>query len=158
MANPPALDFAIEHLAKLVSEAPERLNRVPGTSATLRPEVGKWSKKEILGHLIDSAVNNLQRFVRLQQEAALRFPPYDQERWVGIQRHRTRQWSDLVTEWWALNQHILHILSNVDPMTLDHVWIDGDNATFKFLIGDYVAHLRHHLDQIAPDTSLADGD
>jgi hypothetical protein len=151
MPLPPAVSFAIEHLARLVADGSARLERVQGTSATLRPQPGRWSKKEELGHLIDSALNNIQRFVRLQQEATLRFPAYDQDRWVAIQRHRARPWRDLVDEWVVLNRRVVHVLEALDAHTLDHVWIDGGNLTLAFLISDYVAHLRHHLDRIAPE-------
>jgi hypothetical protein len=151
MPLPPAVGFAVEHLARLVDDGPARLGRVPGTSATVRPQPGRWSKKEELGHLVDSALNNLQRFVRLQHEAALRFPAYDQDKWVGTQRHRARSWGDLVEEWTVLNRRIVHLLGALDEHALEHVWIDGGNVTLAFLITDYVAHLRHHLDHIAPE-------
>lgn len=155
MPLPPAVAYAIDHLERLVAEVPEVLTHVEGTTATLRPQPGKWSKKEILGHLIDSAVNNLQRFVRLQQDSTVRMPAYDQDRWVAIQRHRTRPWRELVFEWQVLNRHILHLLRNLDPTTLTHTWIDGDNATLGFLVSDYVAHLRHHLEQLDPRAAAA---
>jgi hypothetical protein len=154
MPLPPAVALAIDHLDRLVVEVPDRLMRVAGTTATLRPQPGRWSKKEILGHLIDSAVNNLQRFVLLQQEATVRLPIYNPDRWVGIQRHRARNWRELVDEWVILNRHLLHVLHHVDPLTLHHVWIDGDNATLSFLIIDYVAHLREHLQEIAPEEAV----
>jgi hypothetical protein len=156
MPDTDAVALAIEHLGRLIADGPERLTRVAGTTATIRPQPGAWSKKEELGHLIDSALNNLQRFIRLQQEPTLRMPSYDPDRWVATQRHRTRPWKDLVEEWHLLNRHIVYLLSAVEEHTLEHVWIDGDNATLAFLICDYVAHMRDHLDHIAPQREAAE--
>ncbi|MFI5402202.1 MAG: DinB family protein, partial [Planctomycetota bacterium] len=64
---------------------------------------GKWVRKEILGHLIDSAANNIQRFVRAALAGRLAFPSYDQDPWVALQRYRQRPWRELVGLWEALN-------------------------------------------------------
>ena len=116
--------------------------------ASARSE-GKWSKKEILGHLIDSAGNNLQRFVRLQQTATLNFPGYDQTSCVTIQRYQERSWKDLFELWLALNRHIAHVVKNIAPTALASTWRtkDGD-LTLEFLVKDYASHMRHHLTQL----------
>jgi hypothetical protein len=123
---------------------------------------GKWSKKEILGHLIDSASNNLQRFVRAQIPAhldggILRLPGYAPDDWVRVGDYAARRWIELVDLWSALNQHLLHILRRFDPSKLEtNCSIGGaEPVRIEFVIVDYVGHLRHHLVQL--DAERNDG-
>lgn len=71
-----------------VDEAYEQLRNTPRRTIEARIDPSTWSVKEIVGHLIDSASNNLQRFVRLQVSDSLVFPDYSQDNdaWVSIQR------------------------------------------------------------------------
>ena len=109
----------------------------------------KWSRKQVLGHLIDSAANNLQRFVRLQIENELRFPSYQQEGWVAVQNYHARTWNDLIVLWEALNLHLAHIMQNTAREHLGRPWIrEDENLSLGFIMQDYTGHLRHHLKQI----------
>jgi len=73
----------------------------------------KWVKKEILGHLIDSAINNHQRFVRAQFANPFSGPGYEQQAWVQVQRYRERPWCELVELWVALNRHVAAVIKRV---------------------------------------------
>jgi hypothetical protein len=110
----------------------------------------KWSKKEILGHLIDSAANNHQRFVRAQLSSELRIPGYEQQVWVATQRYQSEPWANLIQMWKSYNLHLLHVISTIPENALGNYCIIGDNkpVTLEFVIEDYVRHLRHHLEQI----------
>jgi hypothetical protein len=122
---------------------------------------GKWSPKEIIGHLIDSAANNHQRFVRAQFTDELVFPGYEQVEWVSTQRYRDRPWSDLVSLWRQYNLHLAHVMSSVPveirkkPRTKHNLhqlaWKavpQSEPVTLEYFMRDYVGHLRNHLDQI----------
>jgi hypothetical protein len=115
-----------------------------------------WSKKEILGHLIDSASNNHQRFVRLQLNDVLVMPTYQQNEWVRLQNYDSRLWRDLVELWAAYNRHLAHVIRHVDGGSATHTW-KGPNAdyTLGFLIEDYLGHLRHHMAQIVGVSAAA---
>jgi hypothetical protein len=115
---------------------------------------GKWSKKEILGHLIDSAANNHQRFVRLQHEDGLVLPSYRQTEWVRTQNYTGRNWRDLVDLWLAYNRHLAHVVRHADARAAKHVWKSpGGDVDLQFLIEDYLQHLRHHLQQLLPPSA-----
>jgi hypothetical protein len=117
---------------------------------------GKWSRKQVLGHLIDSALNNQQRFVRAQLAPALSFPGYEQEAWVGRQGYQERRWEDLVALWAALNRHLAHVVARIDARSLETPCTIGAGApvSLRFVVEDYVRHLRHHLEQIlSPGTA-----
>ena len=128
----------------------DRLRQIRETEASLRPAPGKWSKKEILGHLIDSAANNHQRFVRLQLYPRIDLPGYAQDDWVRAQQYQSRPWAEIVDLWQIYNTHLASLIRSVDPKTLKNVWHtpDGKDVDLEFLMRDYIVHLRHHLDQI----------
>jgi len=115
-----------------------------------RPErPDQWSKKEILGHLIDSVSNNHQRFVRLQHDELLVMPSYQQNDWVRTQNYAARDWRELVELWAAYNRHLTHVIRHVDARAAGHIWRSpGRDYRLEFLIEDYLRHLRHHLAQI----------
>ena len=126
---------------------------------------GEWSRREILGHLIDSATNNHQRFVRAQFKDDLVFPGYEQEQWVSSQKYNDEPWPDLIELWRAYNLHLVHVVSRIpedvltrqrDKHSLDQIAfksVDQNTpATLEYLIRDYLDHLKHHLDQIWRDS------
>ena len=139
----------VSSLPSVVAHALPRLSAIPDQAAGLRPAPDKWSPKEILGHLIDSAANNHQRLVRLQLEDEISLPGYDQDGWVRVSRHHNLPWMELVALWAAYNRHLAALIESIDPSALDHVWHspDGD-VTLEFIATDYVRHLNHHLQQI----------
>jgi len=128
----------------------DRLRQIKDADASARPVPGKWSKKEILGHLIDSAANNHQRFVRLQLTSRLDLPGYDGDEWVRVQRYQDRPWPQIIDLWQIYNTQLVSVIRHVDSKALGNVWHtpDGKDLDLEFLIRDYVVHMRHHLDQI----------
>ncbi|HTX42904.1 MAG TPA: DinB family protein [Acidobacteriaceae bacterium] len=143
-------DGSARELRELAAEYEQKFARIPEEMASRARGKGKWSRKEILGHLIDSAANNHQRFIRLQQEPELRFPGYEQEAWVRTNGYAECQWAELVTLWAAYNRHLAHVMERIGAESLMHVWVNGtERHELGFLAADYVAHLRHHLEQIA---------
>ncbi len=122
---------------------------------------GKWTPREILGHLIDSASNNHQRFVRAQFKDDLVFPGYDQDAWVEVQAYEKAPWPELVDLWRSFNLHLAHVMANIPEQVrfrrvTDHnldkiAWmtVPADQpATLDYFMADYVDHLEHHLHQI----------
>lgn len=111
---------------------------------------GKWSKKEILGHLIDSASNNHQRFVRAQLSDKLEFPPYVQTEWVETQNYGDESWRLLVDLWSSYNLHLAHVIASIPPEKFSVVCRIGEDkpVTLEELIADYVRHMEHHLKQL----------
>jgi len=111
---------------------------------------GGWSKKQVLGHLIDSASNNHQRFVRALLQDELTWPGYDQPGCVRVQRYQDYRWPDLVQMWASYNRFLAHVLDSAPASKASTLCRIGDNApmTLEELARDYVRHLEHHLQQI----------
>ena len=118
-----------------------------------KPAPNKWSKKEILGHLIDSAANNHHRFVRSQFETEpFKVVPYEQEHWVRIQRYNEPDSKFLIELWKIYNLHLLSIITNFPEDRLAVKCASTDNRetaeNLFLLIKDYVDHMDHHMIQI----------
>jgi hypothetical protein len=139
-----------EKLLYLVEAAGPRLREI-GESESLQPILpGGWSRKQVIGHLIDSASNNHQRFVRAALQTSLDFPGYDQSGNVRVQAVQGADWKLLVSLWTAYNRYLAHIIAQLPPSKLDTVCRigSGETVTLEFLVTDYVRHLVHHLSQL----------
>jgi hypothetical protein len=145
-----ALEQAADRLARLLETMPPRLASITNDDAARRSGPDRWAPKEILGHLIDSAGNNHQRFVRGQLSAGVDSPGYEQESWVAAQSYLTEPWPDLMNLWLFFNRHLLHLMRNVREDALDTpIAIAGEAPVpLSFVMIDYVRHLEHHLAQI----------
>ena len=156
MSGTGSLSNVAEDLETLIGETIPALENI-GEEGSLRTRgPGTWSRKQILGHVIDSALNNVHRFVRAQHEDELVFPDYDQPAWVAAGGYQGRSWSGLVRLWVDLNAHVVEVISRIPAARLDTACRIGGSEpmTLEFLVRDYVRHLRHHLEQILdPDAS-----
>jgi len=139
-----------ERLERLIASVPQRLVDISDDDASASAGPGRWSKKEILGHLIDSAANNHQRFVRAQLVESLSFPEYAQEEWVARQSYATERWPDVVNLWLLLNRHLVHVLKQIPEEVFARPCSIGGKAPIPLseVASGYVEHLEHHLEQI----------
>ena len=141
-----------DKIEQQVNSAADQWRALTDPDLTFRPSGDAWSIKEIIGHLIDSASNNHQRFVRLQLVEELTFPDYGQDNihWVRIQNYQNRAWEELLGLWRHYNLQLADIIRSVEPSCLNHFWqLDAEKRVTLFdLMTDYLRHLEDHLDQI----------
>lgn len=140
-----------EEIIKTVDIAAVQIRAIPEPVFYRKPKPEKWSLAEILGHLVDSAQNNLQRFIRAQYEDVPHIV-YNQDEWVRLARYNDYNREDLLTLWQALNRHVSRVLTAMDPSMYSRM-CDTSKAVkevhdLKFIAEDYLSHMRHHLRQI----------
>lgn len=126
-----------------------RLRAISEHDAGVKPGAA-WSRKEELGHLIDSASNNHLRFVKAALEPEFHGPSYDQKGSVAIHGYQESSWYDLVEFWRQYNTLLTRVIARIPDGKLNTLCRIGDGSpvTLQFVIEDYVAHMHHHLDHI----------
>jgi len=134
-----------------IRAAVDRLLRLSESTVLERPTPDRWTIKQVVGHLLDSAVNNHQRFVRAQSVEQFSFPKYEQNEWVASQNYDDCDWAELVRLWAAYNHQLSHVIRNVQTASLQVPCTIGDSeaVTLEFLIEDYLDHMIHHLKIVA---------
>ena len=153
-------DF-LSDFRQTIETASNQLLQISAEQSQTPRAAGKWSPKEIIGHLIDSAANNHGRFVRAQFTEDLVFAGYEQEGWVRVQNYQGEQWADLVQLWKLYNQHMLHLISRVPEETrmklrykhnlhqlASESLSENEPVTLDWFVRDYLDHMKKHLKQI----------
>ena len=146
---------AMQQLEQYIASFPLKLKQVSSEELLKRSAQGKWSKQEILGHLIDSAINNLKRFTEIQ------FLPqpytvisYKQNELVIVNDYQNLPLDHLLSLWQSLNRQIVFIIGKISAEKLnypvDPQYETREMKTLGWIIGDYVAHMEHHFKQIFP--------
>jgi len=145
-----------DKLVRVVRSAEAILLQVPEAESSKPVLSGGWSRKQVLGHLIDSASNNHQRFVRAALQTSLDFPGYDQDGCVRVQAVEEADWTLLVSLWAGYNRYLAHVIAHLPASKLETLCRIGldEPVTLRFLAEDYLRHLLHHLGQIGATTSL----
>jgi len=151
----------LDDFVRTVEGAAARLLSLTEAEASVPLAEGKWSAKEVVGHLVDSASNNHQRFVRAQLKEDLVFQGYAQEDWVRLQGYQDESWPLLVNLWKFYNLHLAHVIEQAPEAerlrprrehNLQEIgWAPvppDEPATLEHLMRDYVGHLKNHLRQI----------
>ena len=143
------MEPTIVHLEKIISNYSRRLESVQEDNYAKKPGPGKWSKKQVLGHLVDSAQNNIRRFIVAQYEDTPVIG-YNQDKWVELTDYEHYPTRDLISLWILLNRHIVRVLRSFPPGAANRKCFMGNSQphTLEWVAADYCNHLLHHLHQI----------
>lgn len=139
---------SINRLQQLVNTIPAKLHALTDEDFSFKRDAKAWSKKEVLGHLIDSAANNHHRFIRTQYlDVPVIF--YNQDEWVRLNNYQELDTEHVISLWAVYNQHLVEVLKAIPGEHLLKEANSGeDNHTLQWLIDDYVVHMEHHLKQL----------
>lgn len=142
----------LDDFRRTLVTAEQKLLAFSETQSETARSAGKWTPKEIIGHLIDSASNNHQRFVRGQLQNNLSLPGYEQDHWVRVQYYRSEEWKSLISLWKFYNTHLLHTISHIPDEALKNTHtLQNKTVTLDFIVRDYLEHMKHHQRQILSD-------
>ena len=136
-----------QEIERLLEQHKQALHALPASTMEFKPGPQKWSRKEILGHLIDSAQNNLRRFIVAQYEDSPHIV-YNQDKWVKMSNYQEWDNKDLLDLWWLTNRQIVAVLRDTPVEMETRTCLTGDLHTIQWLAADYIKHLRHHLHQV----------
>lgn len=140
------VEKAINRLNYIIDKVPDILAEISEENMSAKPLPNKWSKKEVLGHLIDSATNNHQRFVRGQFELNAEIS-YDQNKWNEFSFYQDIDSKQIINFWIIYNKQLIEIIKRIPTEKL-RMKIRIGEKSLSFLIVDYVKHVEHHLKQI----------
>ena len=138
--------IAVE-LDRIIDQHLSALQFIPEETFRHKPSPNKWSKKEILGHLVDSAQSNIRRFIVAQYEEQPKIV-YNQDQWVSITNYQQYNLPDLISLWYLVNKHICHLLKNISPEMANRQIQTEKLHTVQWIAQDYIKHLLHHLHQV----------
>ena len=143
------IEIAVKRLEYLCTIIPQLLTEIGEPNFSLKVAPEKWSKKELIGHLIDSATNNHHRFVQIQFESKLLIP-YDQNQWNRSNFYQQIAGKQIIDFWTIYNKQLVEIIKRISEENLlkEFKTTDNKKITLFFLINDYVEHLEHHLRQV----------
>ena len=156
----PEFDAIAEELQDLLRIWQPRLQSLEPEVFTNRRNLQNRTIKQIVGHLIDSASNNIHRIIHLQyQPLPLVYPDYANlganDRWIALHAYQNEDWNTLISLWYFLNKHFIHVINNIDANALDNIWISArqEEISLRAMVVDYPRHFNLHLSEIA---ALAD--
>jgi hypothetical protein len=144
----------VRKLEELLQSVPEKLKEFSQEEIVSPRSTGKWSRLQILGHLCDSAINNVTRFIQSQHlPEPVTLIPYNQDVWVASQHYGDISVDEVLTLWVSLNRSIVRVLSYLPQEFYSNTYTltSGDIVTLEWLVNDYSEHMNHHLEQIFPD-------
>lgn len=147
---PTHIDTASE-IELLIESWRKKLLKLDSALAHAKPALDRWSISEVIGHLVDSACNNHQRFVRAQDCSEFVFPKYEQNEWVVAANYQEGDWESLVQLWYYYNRQIAGIIRNMRTSSLSTpcTITPYETCTLGFLVTDYLDHMKHHVNILA---------
>lgn len=137
-----------QELKAILAAFEKKMDAISDEDFLAKPHRDKWSKQEVLGHLIDSAQNNLRRFICSQYEVNAPLITYQQDFWVVANAYQQAPREDLMALWRLLNLRICTVLENMPAENYSKISNTGSLRTLEWLAEDYVKHMKHHLNQI----------
>jgi len=136
-----------QFLQQIIDDCTKKFKSISAESWSDKPLSNKWSRKEILGHLCDSAMNNIRRFVVSQYEEN-NVIVYQQDDWVASQDYQSENYQNIISLWKLLNEQIIKIIKKIPQEKLKNTCKTPEEHSIIWLIEDYIKHLNHHLNQI----------
>lgn len=139
-----------KELLELIEDFKSEFISIGENFASIKLSEDKWTLKEIIGHLVDSASNNHQRILRMKMTDHLNFPDYKNTQWLELQQHNRMKFADLLGLFYFYNKLLANIIENISEEELVHRWEvqwdpKEDFIILEALVKHYVVHMRGHF-------------
>jgi len=157
----------IDEFKNVIQSSEIKLRSISEEKSALKDSPNKWSSKEILGHLVDSSINNMIRFVNGQFQEDLIFAGYDQNKWVDAQNYQNAEWNFIIDLWKQNNLQIIRIIEAIPNYVFSRphethnydliAWVEvpkEEPSSLEYLVRDYFNHMKHHLNVIFKKNSI----
>ncbi len=151
-----AFEETCDELSTLINNWEIKLANLPEATISKRINSQGRTIRQILGHMVDSATNNIHRVIHMHyQKSPVKYPDYanlgNNDRWIAIQNYQEEDWSELLKLWAAVNRHMVHLIGQVDEGKLNQQWISALNEkiSLREMINDYPRHFKLHLNEIS---------
>lgn len=148
------MNDTITELRSLIETYHRRFLEVEEDALSAKPRPEKWSRKEVIGHLVDSAHNNLRRFICGQYEDSANAIVYDPDFRVKANDYENLESTRLIHLWKLVNEQICRVLAAMPEKAYTRTCNTGFNGEqlheLRWLANDYIKHLKHHLNQVFP--------
>ena len=145
------MENTINELKQVIELYTQKFLQIPEQDFSFKPNPSKWSRKEVVGHLIDSAQNNLRRFIVGQYENEPNIV-YEQEFWVKANAYQQTKQEAVIKLWELMNMQICSVLSSMPKENYSRLCNTGRDApnlkSLEWLASDYVKHLKHHINKV----------
>ncbi|WP_425154797.1 DinB family protein [Candidatus Palauibacter sp.] len=136
-------------LVDVMREAPDALERLlsglPGEGETFAYEPGKWTLREVLGHVIDAERLFSYRVLHIARGDRAELPGMDQDEWAAASNAGERSVADLLGEFRGLRAANAALFASFDEETLSRRGAaSGFGFTVRALVHIIVGHELHH--------------
>ena len=138
------MNAIIKELDELIESYFHQLNQIPENKFSSKQYATRWSKKEIIGHLADSAMNNIRRFIVSQYEIQPVIQ-YNQDEWVRLNGYQHTEAKEVIQLWYLLNKEVIRILKNTPEANFQKTCFTGEVRSINWLAADYIKHMKHHM-------------
>jgi hypothetical protein len=147
------MENVVNELRSVVEAYSQKFYQISDSDFSAKLNPVKWSKKEVIGHLVDSAQNNLRRFIVGQYDHQPNII-YQQDFWVQANNYQHAKKDDVIELWRLINNQIAAILTSMPKENYTKICNTGKETpelhTIEWLASDYVRHLKHHINQVIP--------
>ena len=135
-----------EYLASQLREVEQLLAPLDDAAARFRYAPGKWSVKEVLGHLCDAERIFAYRLLRIARADTTPLPGFDEDAYVPPAEFDARPMGDLVREFQAVRASTIALVEGLPSAG----WQRRGQASGKAISSRAIAyimvgHVTHHL-------------
>lgn len=136
----------VSALRSEIAETVATLRAVSDADSLRRYDDGKWSLREVVGHMIDTERIFAYRALRIARGDATPLPGFDQDPYIATARFDERKWGSLIDEFEAVRRSNLFLFEGLDAEAWGRRGTCSNNPITVRGLGYVIAgHEAHHM-------------